>query len=123
MIHAEKTANWTKEHFVTYVYLCVAGADYSVDEEEIKEIHDKVIETLGSEDDFNKVIGEVQAEIKDHNDKDRMDFISDNVGTFLPSQEERKQVLEGIEDVIVADGHVDSVEMVTYRFVKKALNP
>lgn len=113
--------DWTYEHFIAYIYLSIAGSDYSIDQEELSQIGLKVNESIQNNAKSKEIVKAVRADISGKSDREITAFIEENVGKFLPEKADRDKVIEGMEDIIVADDNVDSTEMVMFRFVKKAL--
>jgi hypothetical protein len=115
-------SHWTSEYFITYVFMCVADSDDGIDPDELKEIEDHVIDILGgNRKAYQSILTEVEELVQYHSKQDKETFIRDNKNRFLSSEKEKEKVIEGIEDIIIADLHVDPDEMDIYRFIKKSL--
>ena len=64
--------------------------------------------------------------LKVHNkqtDSEVIDFIQQNHSTYCEDEEEKKQIVADLEDIMEADGVIKDVEMIMYRFIKKTLLP
>ena len=120
MIDKNQTKNWQYEHFVIYLYLCIADSDYNISDDEIEEIHGKVSKTLNSGN-YMKTITEVLREFKSHTDYEKTDIISSYAGKYCVEEEVKEKVLKDLEDVMEADGIIKSVEMIMFRYIKKTL--
>jgi len=120
MIEKEQVKNWKYEHFVIYLYLCIADSDYNITDDEIEEIHDKVSKTLDGGS-YMKIITEVLREFKNHTDYEKTDIININVPIYCKDGSVKEKILKDLEDVMAADGIVKSVEMIMFRYIKKAL--
>ena len=120
MVNKEFVKNWKYEHFVIYLYLCIADSDYNITDDEIEEIHDKVSKTLegGS---YMKTITEVLREFKNHTDYEKTDIINENANLYCKNLSVKTKILKDLEDIMEADGVIKSVEMIMYRYIKKAL--
>jgi len=120
MVSKEQVKNWGYEHFVIYLYLCIADSDYNITDDEIEEIHDKVSQTLESGS-YMKTITEVLREFKNHTDYEKTDIINENAVLYCKDEAVKNKILKDLEDVMEADGIVKSVEMIMYRYIKKSL--
>ncbi len=114
--------NWTFEHFLTYVLFVVAGADMNVDENELSEIkeiitnnNDTTISYEQLADDVKKILM-LQPHIEE-----KEAFIKENKHLFLTNEDKKDFFIDCIENVIVADLHIDEGEFLTYRTIKKSL--
>ena len=120
MIDKNQTKNWKYEHFVIYLYLCIADSDYNISDDEIEEIHDKVSKTLNSGN-YMKTITEVLREFKNHTDYEKTDLISTYAEQYCKEESIKEKILKDLEDVMEADGIIKSVEMIMFRYIKKTL--
>lgn len=112
---------WESNHFMIYLYLCVANADYNLSDEELEELHKK-FEYLNIDDkDFSVVIKEVLQEFKNHTDREMNDFIMDYGKRFCDSKEKKEKILSDLKDIINADGIVKDVESLVFRNIKQML--
>lgn len=120
MVDKELVKNWEYEHFVIYLYLCIADSDYNITDDEIEEIHDKVSKTLETGS-YMKMITEVLREFRNHTDYEKTDIINENALLYCKEPNIKNKVLKDLEDVMEADGVVKSVEMIMFRYIKKVL--
>lgn len=121
MIDQQGTTNWTKAHFVCYVFLCVADSDLNIEETELEELKRALKSTLDGEFDFGVIIRDVISEVGMQTYEEKKLFISSNKSRFLNDQAEATKVMDGIEEIIMADMSIDPDEMEVYRFLKKEL--
>lgn len=120
MVDKSLTNNWSYEHFVIYLYLCIADSDYNITDDEIEEIHGKVSKTLENGN-YMKAITEVLREFKNHTDYEKTDIIANYASHYCKNEEVRSKILADLEDVMEADGIIKSVEMIMFRYIKKTL--
>ena len=116
----ELVKDWSNIHFVAYLYICIGKSDYSLVDEEIDEIIDKLKNKLTDEETKNAY----EKALKVYNlqsDSEIISFIKMHTNRFFQSDEERKKVLQDLEDIMEADGIIKDVEMIMYRFIKKTL--
>ncbi len=118
----EITQDWKKEHFISYIFLCIAAADYDVAEEEVTVLKDRIAEVVGEEVNIQSAINEVREDVDYHDDDEKTEVIAHYNKVFAPSLEEKELIYNILEDIIKADGVVEGIEMVILRFIKKALS-
>lgn len=117
----EKIIDWTHLHYVTYLYLCVGKSDYSLVDEEIDEIFEKLSETNPDKESIEKAYKEVTKFYSSQSDTEIISFIKRHSSEFAKSESEKKSILVNLEDIMEADGIIKDVEMIMYRFIKKTL--
>ena len=113
--------DWGHMHFVAYLYICIGKSDYSLVDEEISEIIDKLNDFMPSEE--SKDVYEKAMKVYNlQSDTEIISFIKRHTSRFSHSEEEKKKILQDLEDIMEADGIIKDVEMIMYRFVKKTLS-
>lgn len=118
----EVTQGWEKEHFVAYIFLCIAAADYEIAEEELGVLQNRIEEVVGEGIDVAGAIAKVRDDVDYHDDEEKTDVIKYFTRKFSPSVEEKDLICNILEDIIKADGIVEGIEMVIFRFIRKALD-
>lgn len=116
----ELVKNWENIHYVAYLYICIGKSDYSLVDEEITEIIDKLKEKMPNSDTKNAY----EKALKVYNmqsDTEIISFIKLHTKDFFNTDDDRKKVLQDLEDIMEADGIIKDVEMIMYRFIKKTL--
>ena len=108
-------------HYVAYLYICVGKSDYSLVNEEIEEIIDKLGSKLSKEE-TRAAYDEALKVYNQQSDTDIIAFIKSHTTEFAQSEPEKKQILNDLEDIMEADGIIKDVEMIMYRFIKKTLS-
>ena len=116
-----KIKEWSHLHYVAYLYLCVGKSDYSLVDEEIEEIFEKLSETNSNLDLIKTVYAEVLKIYSMQSDTEIINFIKIHSLDFATSESEKKSILINLEDIMEADGFIKDVEMIMYRFIKKTL--
>ena len=117
----DKIAEWKFEHFLIYLYLCIADSDYNITDDEIEEIENKLKSNLLDDRDYTDMIAEVLREYKNHTDYEKTAYISSHVPKYCNDEETKKKIIKGLEDVMAADGIIKSVEVIMYRYIKKTI--
>ncbi|MGG8494896.1 hypothetical protein ACQY1Q_00630 [Tenacibaculum sp. TC6] len=105
---------WTKEEFTTYVLLFVAHCNHIETKEESDYIISKIDEKL-----YNKVHTEI---VMDGDEDIKLNKIKEYLEENKYTEDEKKQLLSDIKDVIFADGTVDHSERKVFMFLKKILD-
>lgn len=121
MINNNTINNWVYEHFVCYLYLCIADADYNISDDEIDKIHEKISRSLKHGKNYIKIIAEVLNEFKNHTDYERTDFINKNVKKYCIDSNTKSKIISDLEEIMEADGIIKSVEMIMFRYIKKTI--
>ncbi len=121
MIDNSKIQEWTTSHFVCYIFLCIAESNFHIKSSELSQLRKHLEGVLGESESFPGVMKEVILEIGGHSLEDKKIFVNENKDRFLSDQLLKEKVIEGIEEIIMADLNIDVDEMEAYRFVKKAL--
>ncbi len=117
----DKITGWDFNHFVTYLYLCIADSDFNITDDEIDEIESKLQSSLLESRDYKAMIEEVLREFKQHTDYEKTAFINDNVKKYCTDDDIKKKIIKGLEDIMAADGVIKSVEIIMYRYIKKTI--
>jgi len=90
----EALENWTKLHYLVYLYICVGKSDYSLIDVEIEEIFEK-LEKLDYEDDEKKrVFKEVLKIYNQHTDSEIYEFIKEYNNANPFNAEDKKMILK-----------------------------
>lgn len=121
MLDGDKISDWNFNHFVVYLYLCIADADYNITDDEVDEIENKLQNSLLEGVECKKIISEVLKEFKNHTDYEKTSFISKNVGIYCSTNDIKEKIIKGLEDIMSADGVIKSVEVIMYRYIKKTI--
>jgi len=121
MVDNEKISDRDFNHFVIYLYLCIADSDYNITDDEVDEIENKLQNSILEGVDCKKLISEVLKEFKHHTDYEKTSYISNNVKNYCTTDDIKKKIVQGLEDIMAADGVIKSVEVIMYRYIKKTI--
>lgn len=113
--------DWEQMHYVAYLYICIGKSDYSLVDEEITEIIEKLNTSLSSTK-AKEAYEKVMKVYNTQTDTEIISFIKNHPADFTKSEEEKKRILQDLEDIMEADGIIKDVEMIMYRFIKKILS-
>ena len=111
--------NWTREHFITYIFFCMAYSDEDMDSEELETIKTFVQAIVECKDLSSSIIENVKNEIVSHSKEKKETYIKDNINSFIKTEEGKQKLIQGIEEIIIADLSVETDEMDFYRFLKR----
>lgn len=117
----EAVDNWSKLHYLVYLYVCIGKSDYSLIDVEIEEIFEKLAKLDYPEDEKKRVFKEVLKVYNQHTDSEIYDFIKEYNNANPFTAEDKKMILTDLEDIMEADGIVKDVEMIMFRYIKKTL--
>lgn len=120
MVHINVTTQWVYEHFLTYLYLCIADADCIISEDEKNNIRKEVCRHM-DEERCSSVYNVVYTEYRSHNDEEKQEFIKENAGRFLRTEAVRKKVIQHLEDM-TCQCKEESEERVMFRFIRRVIN-
>lgn len=104
---------WTKEEFTAYVLLYVAHCNYIETEEESSYIISKIDENL-----YNRIHTEI---VLDNDEELKLAKIKEYLEDNRYNEEEKKELITDIKNVIFADGTVDYMEKKVFTFLKKII--
>ena len=125
MIDQEKVSKWTHDHFVIYLYLCIAKANYDISDKELDVIKEKIHHTLGIQKYNTPLINHVKKEMEEHSDYEKFQYIEKNLSRFIPDQEKEK-ISKDLEDIVHADYDrdegIESSEQAMLMFLKKIIH-
>lgn len=113
--------NWTREHFITYIFFCIAYSDSSIDENEMDIINKFVMLSVDCDELSSSLIDDVKKVIVSHNQLQKEQYIEQNISRFIVTEAGKEKLITGIEEIIIADYNVESDEMEFYRFLKRLL--
>lgn len=112
---------WSFEYFLTYILLHVASSDHHVDEKEMQQINIALQDLTHSDVHFDEIYDDIHVFVEKQSPQEREAFIKKYKHQFITTENARELVIQGIEEVIMADLNIESDEMDTYRFIKRIL--
>ena len=108
----ENTTSWTQEEFKAYLLIYASESVHTVTEEEKEFLESRLDKEL---------LKKMGKEIKEDNDYQRLQRVSDYIQNHDCTQEELDAFLKGMKEVFMSDGDFDVMEQATFRFMKKML--
>ncbi|MCB9361741.1 MAG: TerB family tellurite resistance protein [Flavobacteriales bacterium] len=123
MINTTEFINkWDYRHYLAFLYIAVASADYDIGEDEKDELHAKLAPSLFNEENYKELYNEVLKVFGKLNDNDTYNFISDLSRKHVTCNETKEKVLKDLKDIIDADDHETPNETIMYISIRKILN-
>lgn len=119
---SEIVSNWDYRHYLGFLYIAVASADYNIGEDEKEKLHDKLAPSLFSEENYKEMYSEVIKVYKKLNDNETYNFISELSKKHVTCQDTKEKVLNDLKDIIDADDHETPNETIMYITIRKILN-
>ena len=120
MVHENLTKKWVYEHYLIYLYLCIADSDCIISDEELGEIRCKAFRAL-DENRCSLLIMEVYKEFRSHTDEEKRTYIKANAAKYLRTDSIRQKVINDLESNI-HEKDEDGEEHVMFRYIRLAIN-
>ncbi|MDF2457414.1 MAG: hypothetical protein K0R51_3407 [Cytophagaceae bacterium] len=120
MIHTNVVSGWVYEHYLFYLFLCIADCDCFISDEEVQEIKQEAFKHWPSES-ISALYKSVHTEFISHSEEEKTKFISDNAGHFLRTPIVRKKAIQHLEKM-VSNQDGDNEEYVMFRYIRKVIN-
>ncbi len=121
MINTATIENWKKEDALAYLFLAVADSDFKVDATELMEITRFLHSYTNSDKKSYEILTNIRSILETHNFETREEIVIFIKNKFLHHEEESQEIVDAIEEIIVADMVVDKTEMRFYHYIKKIL--
>ncbi|MDB5272648.1 MAG: hypothetical protein JWO58_1015 [Chitinophagaceae bacterium] len=120
MIHTNIVSEWVYEHYLFYLFLCIADCDCFISDEEIQEIKEEAFKHWPSES-VSALYKNVHNEFISHSEEEKTKFISDNAAHFLRTPIVRKKAIQHLIKMVPSE-HDDCEEYVMFRYIRKVIN-
>jgi hypothetical protein len=113
---------WDYRHYLAFLYIAIASADYNIGEDEKDELHEKLAPSIFDEDNYKELYSDVLKTYSKLNDNDTYNFIADLSKKHVTCNETKAKVLQDLKDIIDADNHETPNETIMYISIRKILN-
>ncbi len=120
MIHAKVTSDWVYEHYLLYLFLCIADCDCMISDEDIRKINEEAFNHWPARR-VAELYKTVHVEFFAHSETEKTTFISANAAHFLRTPIVRVKAIQHLEKMIPED-HSDCREYVMFRYIRKVIN-
>lgn len=111
------TFNWGLDHFKAFLFLTAAECDYSISPEELQ----LIVDYMSDQESGRDVVLEVIEGVADLKPEQKEQLFYEIKERFELTPEMKQEVLEEMEEIIMADETVGSEEVAFYGMVKRAL--
>jgi len=123
MVNIEKIEkNWDYRHYIAFLYIAVASADYEIGEDEKDALHEKLAPTIFDEENYKELYNEVLKLYARLNDNETYNFISSLSKKYVTCDDTKEKVLKDLKDIIDADDHETPNETIMFITIRKILN-
>lgn len=119
MIAQNLIKNWKIEHALSYVFLSVANSDCDIDKDELLEIKNTLYIYTKSDEITIQFLKEILPLIQEHDLDEKKEVISLLKSIFFKERILSNDVLDIIEEIIIADMVVEDHEMQLYHYIKR----
>ncbi|MBX9852562.1 MAG: hypothetical protein K2X86_12515 [Cytophagaceae bacterium] len=120
MVHEKVVSNWVYEHYLIYLYLCIADSDCLISDHEIQAIRSRSFPMLHSER-CNFLIQEVYQEFWSHSEEERRFYIKENAAKYLRTDIIKNKVIQHLQEMVLSKDE-ESEEYIMFRFIRKVIN-
>lgn len=120
MIHENVTTTWVYEHYLIYLYLCIADCNCVITDNELEDIRSKAIIAI----DYSRcdsLMKEVYYEFRSHTEEEKREYIKENALRYLRTDSIRQRVISNLEESIQDKSH-DSDEVIMFRYIRMVIN-
>lgn len=110
------TYNWSLDHFKAFIFLTVAECDYSISPEELQ----LIVDYMTNQETGREIVLDVIEAIADLSSDQKEELFYEVKDKFPLSSEDKQELLNEMEEIIMADETVGSEEVAFYGLVKRA---
>ncbi len=119
--HKKVGRDWTRNHFLLYLYLCAIEADEVLQESEIDQLLDQY-ESMNIDDkNYVKTFNDVLIEYKSHTDKEMVEFIHQYIPEFFADPVNAERLLKSLHDLSLSDGKINPKESDVIKLVSRLI--
>ncbi|HXA01590.1 MAG TPA: hypothetical protein VNW99_06355 [Cytophagaceae bacterium] len=119
MVHQDITTTWVFEHYLIYLYICIADCDCIVSDKELDNIRLNAFKALNPER-ASLLIKEVYIEYRSHTPEEKRNYIKENAAKYLRTESIRTKVIEDLHHLTNTDEA--SEEQIMFRYIRKVIN-
>lgn len=113
--------HWTKNHFLIYLYIVLAEADFNISKAEMKKIEIKMKKHISNENEFHKIFDEAFDLFESQNDAAVADFILHQASRLCGSKAEIDSIINDLKEIAYADNNESNEETLSLLNIKKIL--
>lgn len=113
--------NWTRTHFLCYLYIVIAHADFNISKDEMKKITARLKKKLQDDMLVEEVFEEVFDVFESQNDAAVSDFILHQAARFCGNAADVDNIMQNLKELALADDVQSAEETGMLLQVKKIL--
>lgn len=117
--HKKVAANWTRNHFLLYLYLCAIEADHHLEESEVDTLLDQYESMNINDENYVQTFNEVLIEYKSHDEKEKIEFIHQYIPEFFADPEKAEMLINSLHKLSLSDGNINPEESDIIRLVSR----
>jgi hypothetical protein len=121
MVNTDITSSWVYEHFLMYLFICIADVDCLISDKELSKIQKKALANIDKER-CTKLVSEVFKEYRAHTVDERKEYIKENVPNYLRTNSIRQRVINSLSEIIADHSDSENLEQVMFRYIRKIIN-
>ena len=119
--HKKVAKDWTRNHFLLYLYLCAIEADDVLQESEVDQLLHQYESMNVNDDSYMLTFNDVLIEYKSHSDKEIIEFIHQYIPEFFDEPESAKALLKSLNDLSLSDGKINPEESEIIKLVSRLI--
>jgi len=112
---------WSKAYFYSYILLTIAKSDGVLEPSELEKIDDFLSRFNLDEDQFIPTIKLAWDSMLNATEEERFGFIKDNYKKFFSTTSEILELMDAIEELILADFNIEKTEIKAYAKIRKLM--
>jgi uncharacterized tellurite resistance protein B-like protein len=120
--HQKVSQDWTKNHFLLYLYLCAIEADEVLQESEVDDLLDKYESMNISDENYVETINDILIEYKAHTEKEMVEFIHQYVPQFFSDKESATFLIDNLKELSMSDGKINPEESDIIKLVERLVD-
>lgn len=121
MIHTDITSSWVYEHFLMYLFICIADVDCLISDSELSTIQNKALANIDKQR-CTKLVSEVFREYRSHTEDERKEYIKENVPKYLRTESIKQRVINSLSEIITDHSDSEDLEQIMFRYIRKIIN-
>jgi uncharacterized tellurite resistance protein B-like protein len=108
--HKKIASDWSKSHFLLYLYLCEISADEKLEESEIDDILDKYEALDIADENYVDTFNDVLIEYKAQDKSDIVECIKQYIPEYFSTPTERRKLVENLKELALSDSEMNDEE-------------
>lgn len=120
--HQKVSQDWTRNHFLLYLYLCAIEADEKLQESEVDDLLDKY-ESMGiGDENYVQTLNDILIEYKSHSEQEIIEFIHKYIPEFFSDKESSDFLISNLKELSMSDGKINPEESDIIKLVERLVD-